>query len=827
MKKFILVYTLFITLSLVSFISINNDSIVNLVTGKLANYSSEKSQEKIYLHTDKPYYSLDESIWFTGYLVNAVNHMKSDKSSVMNVDLIDSSDSIVDSKKIFLSKVTAAGDFKISKDWKTGKYLIRAYTNEMRNNNSTNFFQKEISVIQTIQSDTLNKDDTISKIRKEEENDTYVIPRPDLKFFPEGGYLIEGVQNKIALKIDDPIFKNQTTTGKIIDNNENEVFSFKTIKFGLGLFILIPEAGKTYTAIIDINGSEERYPLPQALPVGYQLNAINNGKNISINIVSNKPEGVKGSFLVLHQRGKLVYSKLATSSDKSYSLKLSTGNLEDGVTHLTIFDPEGNPVAERLLYIENEKNIVSVHVNRENQKIGTRQKITLSIDTKNNNGESVASVLSLAVRDMQAVPENKFSENIKTYLLLNSDLRGSIENPGYYFEKPNNSKRRYLLDLIMMTNGWRQFTWQSLLHEPPAKKSFLKEKGIYITGRTKAGKRPYIFRSTETRLTIMGGNIHQENQKSDSLGNFTYGPFVFNDSIPALIEARIYSFTSEKYKNRSVNIFLENVAQEKPKVDRKQLVQPNIDYTKQLASYLKVSKYIAEVNLEYDMRMQQLDEVVITAKRKSDLEKRNEEFNERTLHGYSDKRVATEDVIGGDSFTIYELLSRISGVTVSGTSISIRGSRNPGFYLDGMEIDSSFVESLSGSEIDFIDVLVGPEAAMYRNAGNGIISIYSKTGTNLMYKNVKRKPGIIDFQAKGYYTSRKFFAPDHIDGFEEMTKADFRTTLHWEPEISIVADKKAEVSFFSCDTKGDYIIDIQGISDTGKPFFGSSVFTVK
>jgi hypothetical protein len=432
----------------------------------------------------------------------------------------------------------------------------------------------------------------------------------------------------------------------------------------------------------------------------------------------------------------------------------------------------------------------------------------------------------MSVRDMQAIPQNNFEENIKTYLLLNSDLRGTIENPGYFFEKQNDPKRRYLLDLTMMTNGWRRFTWQSILNDTPKEREFPLEKGIYIKGKTKALKKPYDDRSTATRLTFMGNSLHQEPQQSDSLGNFKYGPFVFFDTIPTLIEARLYSFKSEKYKNRNVVILLDNSEPEKPKIERKFMLTSHVNDQDQLSAYLKITKYIEQINLEYQQQMQLLDEVVVVGYKKDEIELRNEEYDNRTLHGYANKRVVTEDIIGVESFTVFDLLMRVSGVNVSGASVTIRGG-SPSYYLDGMEIDSTFVEALSGVDIDFIDVLTGAEAAVYSNSGNGVIAIYSKIGGNTLSRNVKRKPGIIDFQAKGYYTTRKFFAPDHINGFEEMSKVDLRTTLHWEPNIRIQPNKTTEISFFSCDTRGDYIIDIQGVSDTGIPIYNISSFTVK
>jgi hypothetical protein len=825
MKKSVPVILLLI--AVLSFTTYNKDMFQEHIISKLEEYDSKNFPEKIYLHTDKPFYTLNESIWFTGYMVNGINHLKSNKSMVMHVDLIDSNDSIMDSKNIYISRVTGAGDFKISKKWKPGKYLLRAYTNEMRNINTDDFFQKEITVLATVDKDSTSLTEQASlNISEEQTKDDYTIPRPDLKFFPEGGYLIDGMANKVAIKVMDPIFKNKILKGKIVDNDKNELFTFSSAKFGMGLFLITPEVGKTYTAIVDINGSEERYALPKSLEKGYQISIVNSGANISINLNSNTRDGLKGTTIVAHQRGKYIYSKTETSIQANYKLNFPTKSMDDGIIHFTLFNPQGNPVAERLVYVENPNNRVTITATPDKKDIGTRQKMTLSIDAKNPNGKTIAGSLSISIRDMKALPQNNYVENIKTYLLLNSDLRGRVDNPGYFFENPNDPKKRYLLDLTMMTNGWRRFTWQSLLHEPLKEKPYPIEKGLFIEGTTKLLKKPYSVLSTPTRLTFLGNDIHQENQQSDSLGNFKFGPYVFFDSIATLIESRLYSFSSKKRKNRNIVILLNNTAPNKPKVLHESSLENTPDKA-QLEAFLKISKYIEQINIEYEQQMQLLDEVVIIGKKKDEIELRNEEFDSRTLHGSSEKRVVIDDVMGADNYTIYELLRRLPGISVSGTSVSIRGGGTPEYYLDGMAIDSSFVDNIIGSDIDFIDVLTGADAAIYSNSSNGIIALYSRTGANIKSKNIKRKPGIIDFQAEGFYTTRKFFAPDHINGFEEMSKADMRTTLHWEPDIRILPNKTAEISFFSCDSRGDYVIDIQGISDSGIPFYDISTFTVK
>ena len=129
-----------------SFIVLNNNNFTSLVKEKLENYSNIEWPEKVYIQTDKSYYSINDNIWFTAYLVNGITHLKSTKSKVLYVELINDQDTIVNKRRLYINDVSSKGDFKIKKDWKEGKYVLRAYTNYMRNDDPNYFFQKEIDI---------------------------------------------------------------------------------------------------------------------------------------------------------------------------------------------------------------------------------------------------------------------------------------------------------------------------------------------------------------------------------------------------------------------------------------------------------------------------------------------------------------------------------------------------------------------------------------------------------------------------------------------------------------------------------------------------------
>lgn len=822
-KKIVLFISLF---ALLSFALINNFR--ELVIEKLANYT-DNYPEKIYIQTDKPYYTTGDDIWFTAYLVNGITHKKSEKSRVIYVELINEQDSIVLKKQLFTKDLSAAGDFKIREYWKSGNYSLRAYTNYMRNNETDYFFRTKIPVWNISESD-LTTDNL--KLTAKETIKTVSNKRPEIGFYPEGGYLVNNLSTKIGIKVKGIIDDRFKIKGTIKDSDDTVITSFETYKFGLGIIKLQPEPNKTYYASIIHNNEEIKYPLPKALPNGYSLDITNSGKQILLQVSSNTSIGLKNTFLVAHQRGKLIYEKLENEDKTTYKIGIETKFLSDGVTSFTLFDSNGKPVCERLVYIDNPNNDINVNITINNPALETRDKVSMQIDLKDKIGNTAFGNLSMSITDIDAIAHKTTSENIETYLLLNSDLRGHIKDPGYFFEKENDYKRRFLLDLLMLTHGWRRFSWEHVLYKTNYDNlNFEAEKGIYISGYTANLKGLKKQISAPTRLTFMGTLPYQEKQQSKSNGTFKYGPYIFNDTISTLVEARIKDFKSDTDKNnRFITINLDDQLANSPKVNNRSIntiLKTEIIDSNKVNSFLKQAEKISKIDSDFLKSSTVLDEIVITAQKKSDEEKRDEELRERTLYDNPNHRLDLSLNESDRSFNLMDLINQLPSVSAFNDNISIRNQGTPQILLDGIVVQIEDILFMTGNDVDFIDVLDGPRAAIVSNSSNGVIAIYSRTGSFSSNANVKRKPGIIDFTATGFYTARDFFAPDHLNGFDESLKADIRTTLHWEPKIILNAtSNKAEISFFTSDKKSKYAIKIEGITDEGIPVNHLSTFVV-
>lgn len=809
--KRILIVSFFV---FISSISAQEKSLSDLIIKKLDTFSNRDYQEKVFIHTDKDDYQLGDDIWFTAYLLNASNHLKSNKSFNLYAELIDEKDSILSKNKIYMKDLSAASDFRIPQKIKPGKYIIRGYTNYMRNEGTKSFFTKEIRIWDKV----IKREQQII-----EKNDSLVF-NPDVHFYPEGGYLVNNLKSMVAVKIKNPVFDTLKTSIQIIDDSNNVVTSFTSTKFGLGLFSITPEKDKTYKAVLKFKGSDFTFTLPRVLSSGEVLNTIQNDKELIIRLNSNQDKGISGSTIALHQRGNLIYTNTFKENSKTKNLKIPLQSIPNGVVHITLLNSENKPTAERLVFINNPKNEVNVNITKPKEFYGNRRKVDVEIDIKNSENQDIASVFSLTVKDVKS---DKFSlkENIKTWLLLNSDLKGKIEDPNYYFENPSDRKRKYLLDLVMMTNGWRRFKWQSLLDKTPIKKEYDVERGFVISGRTYDMKRPNGPIPAVTRLTFLGRTIEQEPlKKANHLGEFNYGPFVYFDSLPAVIEARKKSFKSTRNRERKV-LIIKNNAEPSPKVFRD--TTKYFNYQKSLEALTDYQKFLS--NYEDLIRESDyvLDEVTISGKLKRDYEKRKNEMDERTSYGASLRRFDVENQVATRA-TAIELFYSVPGINVIRDSIYIRSTPNvsPLILFDEMPIDVADLINIDASEISFIDLLIGEEASVFTSNGS-VVSIYSKSGNaNPFNSTVERKPGIIDFRAIGFYTGREYYATDPVNDMEMQFKEDPRTTLHWEPKLETNNKEPIKLSFFTSDFDSQYVIEIQGITRSGIPFYQTKLFTV-
>jgi hypothetical protein len=154
-KKIALAMCLLTALTLSAFAQEDTIPLRTLIQ-KTNQFTQNYPAEKVYLHFDKPYYSVGDTIWFKAYVTLEQNQLSA-ISKVVYIDMINNRDSVVQSLKLPVTNGTANGSIVLPQiSFIEGNYHVRAYTAWMRNFDVGYFFTKNITV-----GNTVDKDDPV------------------------------------------------------------------------------------------------------------------------------------------------------------------------------------------------------------------------------------------------------------------------------------------------------------------------------------------------------------------------------------------------------------------------------------------------------------------------------------------------------------------------------------------------------------------------------------------------------------------------------------------------------------------------------------------
>ncbi len=289
-----------------------------------------------------------------------------------------------------------------------------------------------------------------------------VLNKIDLQLLPEGGDMLAGATNKVAFVAINEFGKPADIRGEVRDSKGRRVAVFDSYHQGMGAFDLLPDAGEQYTAhILQPEGIKETYKLPFAIERGYSLRASVNKDFIEVKVNSSENEPL---ILAMQERGKIVFSKLLAAKKGETTVNISTTDMPIGIGSLTLFDSKRIPRAERLIFVNSDKQL-SINIKTNKEKYAPREKVSMTVEVKDERGLPMPGNFSLAVVDdkLLSFADDK-QANILAEILLQSDLKGEIDEPNFYFDKKED-KAPLALDYLMLTHGWRRFDWDKVLQK--------------------------------------------------------------------------------------------------------------------------------------------------------------------------------------------------------------------------------------------------------------------------------------------------------------------------------------------------------------------------
>jgi hypothetical protein len=645
----------------------------------------------------------------------------------------------------------------------------------------------------------------------------------DVQFFPESGSLVNGIRSRVAFKAVGPNGLGVDIKGIVTDNANQEVATITTKHLGMGAFALAPEAGKTYQAKITYpDGSQNTIPLPKSLEQGYVL-AVNNTDtaNIVIRITGSSALSSQKAYVVAQSGGVVCYVAKNSAGSTSFSATIPKNKFPSGIAQFTLFSATGEPLNERIAFIQRNADILNLNVNADQPASAPRQKEKITLNARNSNGKPVLGAFSASVIDESKVQTDEDAETtIMSQILLTSDLKGYIEQPNYYFNKVN-EKTNADLDILMMTQGYRRFAWQPLLANQLPAIAFQPEKTLQISGTIKTPGGKPVPNGKIMLLTTSGGTFIIDTV-ADAQGRFAFKNLVFKDSIKFVLQAR----TAKNSKN--VEITLDNLPA-KTTIRNRNLPDLQVNSSAALAAYLKYSKKQYDEEAKYGLGNHTivLKEVSVTEKRKSQV------ANSSNLNGagHADQVITSDFFDKNGCVTLDQCLQgRLTGVIFrGGVPYSTRSFNSPmQIIVDGIYVEADFLSSIPTMNISSVEVLrtIGNTAIYGSRGGGGVMIINTKRGGELNYNASQMyAPGIITYTPKGYYSARQFYSPAYDDPKTNTVLADLRTTIFWKPSIITDASGNASFEYFNAGSKGTYRVVVEGINEDG--YLGRQVYRYK
>jgi hypothetical protein len=771
--------------------------------------------EKVYVHTDREYYASGDDLWFKAYLVNATSNHPTYTSNNLYIDLI-SPDSKVYAREILrLDSGVGVGDFKLTDSIPGGTYHLKAYTNWMRNFGDNFVFDKKIVINSVPGVKVATATATKGKPGKGKPAlVTEVANAYHINFFPEGGSLVDGVQSIVGFKAEDLLGAGVRVQGNVVSSKGDTVGRFESTDSGMGLFAMLPVAGTKYSVVGKYkNGKAFVAELPVVLAEGYCLHTKNtDSASVQVIVSTNqatldKHKGMALSIAAKHA-DHTYFSGSFNLTELQTAISIPKAQAPAGVNVIMLTDEMGRPNCERLVYV-NPKDDIKLSVVPDKATYAPKEKSTITIKVTDSKNQPVKANLSMAAVDGSIVPADDV--NITSYLMLQSEVKGKIDNAAQYFD-PANANRFKQLDLLLMTQGWRDFVWKRLA-DSALKVSFLPESGFTVSGK---------LRSVLINKPIANGNItlfapgakggKLFGTRTDANGRY------YLDGIQLFGNQTLKLAATDDKGKKSGWIFLDTVGSNVMPVTQMPMVKE--EASAQLTAFNTASSArMTEAKRHKIGDVIQLKEVNIREAPKT-ITLRDQVVQSFGYPEY-DYDITAKDVYADlQDFLVHKVPgAQVNPDTTSGILFYWGGKKVfPRFVVDKQEDVFERIDYYNLSMSDINSVRVNHMVSM---GGGDVMLIYLSLKPSAFEK---KQFNLLNNDVTGYYSARTFYAPNYE---YPSTKTDQRITLHWEPIVSTDANGEATINYYNADPKSKIRVVVQGLTDKGTPIATTAGYTVK
>ncbi len=789
MKRFVFVSCLFIIFNLVADPVVGQQT-TGSVAGRLNNYVNNNPVEKLFVHTDKEYYLSGELLWFKVYAIDGATNKPWAFSKISYIELLDTANHPVLQAKIGMNEATGTGSFYIPQSINSGSYKLRAYTRWMKNFDVGGFFEKNIDIL------NINRLPVVAASSDK-------TPRPlNMSFFPEGGNMLAGVENKVAFRMYGPA-TGLNFNGYLLSGADT-ILQFRPVYNGTGTFSFNPAPGRTYRVVIQPSSGKSFTPdLPAIYSEGAVMQVAEAANNFSVELRS-KSNGKL--FMLVHSKGVPQLSQVVTVQNGSGSGTIEKSQLPDGVSTVTVFNEQSVPLCERIIF-KHPTQTMDLAIETAQHQYNTRKKIDLSIAVTKGLSLKDSAFLSMSVfrlDSLQQLPES----DISAYLLLASEVKGPVENTALYFSG-DQERSKQALDLLLLTQGWRRFNWDSVLNGQKTIHEYVpelqghivtgkvmdKNSGAAVAGITSFISSPSAVTSFKTAVSDEEGNI-----KADFSSFYGGNKLIVQGQRATNLSFTIDDPFSKNYSTTTSKKLINHVKYPKTILDQHIGVQVGNMYTGEqlqrlmLPAFVDSSAFYRKADYSYNLekytRFTSMEEVMREFVSIVDVRIRNKQVNFHVI-----------DAVRKEYFPNAPL-NLLDGVPV--------------FNLNHFfEVDPFKVHSLD---------VVAKQYILGNSVFDGVLN-WKTYKPDLNNYQLEEAALVLNYEA--LQLQREFYAPVYDSEQQYQSKLpDFRNVLNWSPDMLLKSGKPFSSSFYTSDLPGKYAVVVQGLSSDGVPASGLSFFEV-
>ncbi|MBN1911937.1 MAG: hypothetical protein JW818_19605 [Pirellulales bacterium] len=290
-----------------------------------------------------------------------------------------------------------------------------------------------------------------------------------VEFFPEGGDLASGLENRVYFTVRDPLGDPAELKGFVTDAQGTPVALVETKHEGMGVFTFTPQAGQTYQLKIDTPKVDEQPRLPEVkadrhIVLSTGQGVFGPGAPLEFNVRASKADLplVASAWC----RGVPVGQQAFTTQVGANTVSVPLSDDASGVVRLTVYDYSASPpkpVAERLIY-RRPVHQLDIQVAAGAKAYSPGEAVRVDLTAVDESGQRVPeAVLGVAVVDDALVNlADDDTPSMPTHFLLTTevDKPEDLEDADFYLS--DDPEAPQALDLLLGTQGWRRFVEKTI-----------------------------------------------------------------------------------------------------------------------------------------------------------------------------------------------------------------------------------------------------------------------------------------------------------------------------------------------------------------------------